>query len=293
MAQTLRTLAVLPEALSSIPSCYMVTHVWCDLVASSDMQVYIQIEHINIIVMHCVSGFLRGLHCDNDSWSWLSTWVYNCALRLASTSMCVVGDLHCKNLGLGKVIYKLGLCTSASPYLTDGDTHETSLLCSHEWRWIDFLALHAEVIGMYHQAWLMFWVIVHPRGNVRFMSLGRTWCFPSICSPWSLSPNTTKWMGKSSLTNSNCTDLKSWLPWGLRLSVCRLADEGIWESEPHLPLELSWNSLCNPCWPHWPACVSQVLRLKIYTILPLKPFILGGGGVSLRQVVALAILELN
>jgi hypothetical protein len=68
-AQRLRALAALPEALSSIPSCYMVTHVWCDLVASSDMQVYIQIEHINIIVMHCVSGFLRGLHCDNDSWS--------------------------------------------------------------------------------------------------------------------------------------------------------------------------------------------------------------------------------
>jgi dolichyl-phosphate-mannose--protein O-mannosyl transferase len=58
MAQTLRTLAVLPEALSSIPSNHMVVHNHLrDLMPSSGMQVYMQTEHSYILYI-CVCVYI-------------------------------------------------------------------------------------------------------------------------------------------------------------------------------------------------------------------------------------------
>ena len=45
MAQRLRALAAPPEVLSSIPRNHMVAHVYWDLMPSSGMQVYMQIEY--------------------------------------------------------------------------------------------------------------------------------------------------------------------------------------------------------------------------------------------------------
>jgi hypothetical protein len=48
MAQRLRALPFLPEDLSSIPSSHMVApnHLLWDLMLSSGMQMYIQIQHL-------------------------------------------------------------------------------------------------------------------------------------------------------------------------------------------------------------------------------------------------------